>query len=436
MKTPVRPLACAGFTCALIVVAVAVASAQSFSGFDKERVRAMLNVIKGDIKKNYYDPTFHGIDIDARFKDAEQKISSIDSLSQGFGVIAQVLSEFNDSHLFFLPPPRPAHADYGWQMHMIGDEAYVIAIKPGSDAEGKGLKVGDRILRVDGFAPTRDNMWKMTYRYYVLRPQAGIKVVVQTGNDGPRELDLKAKIIEGKPRIESEEDIADIFREIDRDEHLHRQRYVEMGDAFIWKMPRFDLDNDRVDELMGKASRHKTLILDLRSNGGGYEVTLKRMVANLFDHDVKIADAKRRKETKPIIAKTRGTSVFKNDLIILIDSRSGSAAELLARVVQLEKRGRVIGDRSAGAVMRSQGYYYEMGGLTTISYGASVTDADMIMADGKSLEHTGVMPDELLLPSGADLAAKRDPVLARAAALIRVELTPEKAGSLFPIEWK
>jgi C-terminal processing protease CtpA/Prc len=302
---------------------------------------------------------------------------------------------------------------------------------------------------VDGFAPTRDNMWKMTYRYYVLRPQAGIKVVVQTGNEGPRELDLKAKIIEGKPKIENEEDIADVFREIDRDEHLHRQRYVEMGDLLIWKMPRFDLDKDReeeeglrssgelhVDELLKKAAKHRALILDLRGNGGGYEDTLKKMVGSFLDHDVKIADAKRRKETKPIIAKTRGASAIKNDLIILIDSRSGSAAELLARVVQLEKRGKVIGDRSAGAVMRSQGYYYEMGGLTTIFYGASVTDADMIMADGKSLEHTGVMPDELIVPSGADLAAKRDPVLARAAALVGVELTAEKAGAMFPIEWK
>jgi C-terminal processing protease CtpA/Prc len=59
-----------------------------------------------------------------------------------------------------------------------------------------------------------------------------------------------------------------------------------------------------------------------------------------------------------------------------------------------------------------------------------------MMPDGKSLEHVGVTPDELLLPSGADLAAKRDVVIARALDLVGVKITPEKAGALFPIIWE
>ena len=121
-------------------------------------MRRMLDVVKDEIKNNYYDPSFHGIDLEARFKAADEKIKAVDSLGQAYGVIAQALSEFNDSHLFFFPPPRPARADYGWQMQMIGNECYVIGVKPGSDAEAQGLKPGDRILKVDGFAPTRDNL--------------------------------------------------------------------------------------------------------------------------------------------------------------------------------------------------------------------------------------------------------------------------------------
>jgi C-terminal processing protease CtpA/Prc len=69
-------------------------------------------------------------------------------------------------------------------------------------------------------------------------------------------------------------------------------------------------------------------------------------------------------------------------------------------------------------------------------YGVSVTDADVIMTDGKSLEGIGVTPDEIRLPTAADLAAQRDPVLSYAASLLGVAITPEKAGAFFPIEWR
>ena len=76
------------------------------------------------------------------------------------------------------------------------------------------------------------------------------------------------------------------------------------------------------------------------------------------------------------------------------------------------------------------------GELRLIPYGLSVTTADMIMTDGKSLERAGVTPDELLLPSQADLAAGRDPVLARAITLLGGVMDPVAAGRFFPIEWK
>src|SRR5207247_2034191 len=105
-----------------------------------------------------------------------------------------------------------------------------------------------------------------------------------------------------------------------------------------------------------------------------------------------IGELKRRKESRPLKAKTRGGDVFKGQLVVLIDSNSASASELFARVIQLEKRGTIVGDRSAGAVMRSAFRPGALGDMTSgnmIFYGASITDADILMADGKSLEHLG-----------------------------------------------
>jgi C-terminal processing protease CtpA/Prc len=58
------------------------------------------------------------------------------------------------------------------------------------------------------------------------------------------------------------------------------------------------------------------------------------------------------------------------------------------------------------------------------------------MADGKSLEHVGVTPDEVVLPSPDDLVALRDPALARAVELAGEKLDAGRAGKMFPVRWK
>ena len=131
-------------------------------------------------------------------------------------------------------------------------------------------------------------------------------------------------------------------------------------------MPEFFINPDTISSIFSKARKHKTLILDLRGNPGGSVNTLKDVLGYVFDHDVKLGDVVSRKSSKPEIAKTRGGAVFGGKLIVLIDSNSGSSAEIFARVVQLEHRGQVIGDRSAGAVMEALHYRESLGTDTRI----------------------------------------------------------------------
>lgn len=421
--------------------AVPRATGQTVS-LDRKQGNEIIEIIKTDIRKNYYDPTFRGKDLDAHFRTAEEKIKEAPSMGHIFAIIVQSLIDFNDSHTYFLLPRPSDSIEHGWRAQMIGADLYIIAVKPNSDADAQRVKPGDKVLSIDGYTPERAPKWQMSFSYYMVNSSPTRAMRLEQPDGTQRELTISAEVKPGKKVLTiggtHASDLYTLIREAQNEAYLNRHKYYEASDqAVIWKMPDFYLSNEQLDDSLGKVMKRKALILDLRGNGGGSEAVLQRLLGSLFDHDVKIGDLKRRAGVTPLIAKTRRDQVFQGQLIVLIDSESGSAAEVFARVVQLEKRGIVIGDRSAGAVMRSMMHAHQpAAGMRGYYYGLSVTDADIIMVDGKSLERVGVVPDELLLPTASDLAAGRDPVLARAGRLIGLQIDPEKAGKLFPAEWK
>jgi C-terminal processing protease CtpA/Prc len=434
------------FTGAAVLAAAGVfaALAQESKGpakistFDRDRARDMLRTISNDVKRHYYDPKYHGVDWDANVRKAEQLIDASGSLNKALSEVAAALDALNDSHTFFLPPPRPYKHDYGWQIAMIGDRCFVMRVRPKSDAEAKGVKRGDEVLGVNGYQPTRENLWKMRYVFDVLRPQAGLRVDLRPPGGQARQVDMAAAMRETKrvADLTNGSDIWDLIRESENAEHLGRARWADLGeDIGILKYPGFYFSDSETDGMIKQARKKKALILDLRGNPGGSIETLKWFLGGVFDKEVKIGDRLTRDGSKPMVVKGRGQSAFSGKLVVLLDSKSASAAELFALVVQIEKRGIVLGDQSAGAVMEARHYNYQAGTDTVVFYGASVTDADLIMTDGKSLEHTGVVPDEVLLARGEDLAASRDTVLARAVELCGGKVTPEAADAMFPFEW-
>lgn len=361
-------------------------------------------------------------------------------MNMALSQIAALIDLLDDSHTFMLPPSHAVREDYGFDYQMLGNRCIVSRVRPGSDAEAKAVKPGDEVLLVNGLVPTRDILWKIHYLYAVLRPQPALRLQLRDPAGQERQVDVAAKVRPLKRVTDltgegGASDIWDIIRQEQTDEHLMRMRFAEFGDdLLIVKFPEFGFDVGQVESMVDKARKHKALILDLRGDPGGNIDTLKYMVGGLFDKEVKICDRVERKETKSLVAKPLH-HVFDGKLIVLVDSDSASASELLARVVQIEKRAVVLGDHSSGSVMEAKHYDYQAGADTVIMYGASITEANLIMSDGKSLEHVGVEPDQVLIPSPTAIAAGRDPVLGYAAGQLGVKLDPADAGKLFPYEW-
>jgi carboxyl-terminal processing protease len=349
--------------------------------------------------------------------------------------IEGALAALEDSHTRLIPPVRPYVVDYGWVMQAIGESnCFVTAVRPGSDAAQKGLKPGDQVVSINGITLTRQDLDYVEYSYRVF-PQSGLHLEVRSPQGVERSIVPMAKVILGQ----------DVVRGIDVREWLRnyharkdRSRYSTIGNrVLLWKLPDFVMDPAEVDGLLNKAHSYDTMILDLRGNPGGLRATLDKFIGGFFDHDINIGELRGRKEPIPEIAKSRGIKAFKGKLIVLIDSKSQSAAEIFARVVQLEKRGSILGDRSAGAVTEAQDYVHvvKLDAANVAQYRARITVANLIMGDGKSLERVGVSPDESVLPTPADLAAGRDPALARAIELTGTKISAEDAGKILPLEW-
>jgi carboxyl-terminal processing protease len=411
-------------------------SAQKPSRVEIGQWRDVLRVVKTELKDSYYDPNFNGVDIDVRFKTAEEKMANAASLEQLNGIIAQVLLDLNDSHTYFLPPHGSTRMEYGWRMQPVGDDCYVGAVRPGSDAEAKGLRAGDKVLSIDGKPMDRSKIWLANYFYYKLQRQTAMTLLVEKPDKRQQELAIKAKM-----RNDVNLDFRDFYfvqREPHREEERRsRDRFQALSDdVLVWKMREVEFAPDELENRIGRLKKRKALILDLRGNAGGYTRSLEDLAGYFFDSKLKIADRRGRKQLKPVMVRTKKENVFKGRLIVLIDGSSSSEAEVFARLVQLEKRGIVIGDRSAGSVMQARYLPLQIGALNLIDFGIVATEADLITADGKSLEHVGVTPDVLLLPTAEDMSTQSDPVLAHAASLLGVKLDPKKAGQMFPTEWK
>jgi len=393
----------------------------------REMGLAMLGEMKEILEERYYDPKFRGVDLKASFQAAKDKIKTLNYNWQIFRVLAKFLLDLDDSHTRFILPPRTDHFEYGFTTQMFGFKCLVVTVKKGSDAEAKGLRVGDEILNIGPFTPTRRDLWKIIYQIYKLSPARTVDLRVRNLDGQESQITVAARTMTDKEFQEERKKRKD-------DKPVEPFKCQEINAELIaCKLYTFSIRTNQIDKMMKEIGQHKKLILDLRGNSGGYVATEKYLTSYLFDHEVKMAEEITRKKTEVRMSGSKKDKAFKGELIILVDSNSASASEMLARVVQLEQRGKIIGDATSGALMTSitVGLFGRLSAFTSFAitpYLMNVTIGDIIMKDGNRVEGVGVMPDESIVPTGLALRLKVDPILALAATRLGANLTPEQAG--------
>ncbi len=415
---------------ALVVLPLApVTASGQMSSQDRERAVAMLEQVRKDIEEEYYDPAFNGVDLAAEYETARRTIGEVSHITEAFGAIAQFVGSLKDSHTLFVPPGRTRQVDYGFSMGFVGDTCFVTEVKEDSYAEGAGLESGDALISIGPFTLDRASFPLLEYVLYLLSPQSQLDLFVRRpdGEIGP--LTVVADVKQLPVNLDlSNPHIVRFLRE-SAEEEVHV--YVETRDSvLLWKMPSFNVDTGLVDDMLKRARKGRALVIDLRDNPGGRVKALHRLIAGLFESDIPVSHMRTREGDEEVVIKPR-KNPFLGDLVLLVNSESASASEILARTIQIGQRGVVIGDRTAGAVMTARGHVHEVGFGRVWKYAVLVSTSDYIMADGKSLENIGVVPDEIILPSGLDLREERDPVMSRALELVGITVDAKIAARVF-----
>src|SRR5687768_4265404 len=113
----------------LFVLVVSFGSSQAvyaqLGASDRDMAMNLLDITRDTIKKNYYDPTFHGVDIDFVFEQAKERMKAAPNRDALMLTIASAVMTLDDSHTTFLPPARAAEIEYGWKTGVIGDDVYI-----------------------------------------------------------------------------------------------------------------------------------------------------------------------------------------------------------------------------------------------------------------------------------------------------------------------
>lgn len=258
------------------------------------------------------------------------------------------------------------------------EDGLVKVITPidGSPATKAGINAGDLIIRIDDM-PVKD----LTLRAAVdkMRGKPGSELyltIIRQGETKP----LKIKVT----------------REIINVQSVH-SKIVDNDYAYI-RISQFQNEtggeiSKEILSLMAKNSKLKGLILDLRNNPGGVLDASVQVASAFLDkdklgYDKVVVFTKGRLASSQIKEKASGKDLTKGiPMIVLVNSGSASAAEIVAGALQDHKRAVVLGTKTFGkASVQTVLPLKDQRGL-------KLTTALYYTPAGTSIQARGIIPD-------------------------------------------
>jgi carboxyl-terminal processing protease len=390
---------------------VADLSASAPARPSRERVRMSESVfdrVWEEVRSQYYDPGLHGVDWgDARRTYRPQALAAVDDRAL-YGVLGEMLALLDDDHAGASAPAvahrqdmlRERRATIGVKLRAdpANPDIYVVeSVREGSPAEAAGIDAGWRLdtSRADAWHPELD----------IVEGRA-VTLAFAGGEAGPREVSVTPVIMEPTEPFVVDRSHPGVV--VLRVEGFEPGLGAWMGQQLAQLTPDTDV------------------VIDLRGNPGGRLTEADAVLSCFLPRDRAWATRTTR-AGRAVTLKTGGAcgdlaSPAVNDVAVLVDGNSRSAAELTPAALQEAGRAVVVGELTAGAVLISQETPLPDGGSLSLSR------ADFVTSGGVRLEKRGVTPDLAASAAPGDRRAGRDQALAVAIAAL-AQPKPELAAS-------
>jgi len=386
-----------GASAELTLAVVPEASAPARPSRERTRMnQRVFDSVWNEVRGEYYDPGLHGVDWAAARRTYRPKALAAADDRALYRVLGDMLALLDDDHAGASAPAvarrqdtlRQPRATIGVTLRADRDApgVYVVeAVRDGSPAEAAGVTAG---WRLDSTSP---GAW---FPELDVKEGQAVNLTFADPDGGRRVLSITPRIMQPRPSF-----TADLTR----------------PGVAVLRIEAFDPGlGDWMGQQLAFLPPDTDVVLDLRGNPGGRLLEADAVLSCFLPRDLPWATRTTR-SGRDIVLRTAGgcgdlEAPAPNEVAVLVDANSRSAAELTPAALQEARRAVVIGEQTAGAVLISQDTRLPDGGRLNLSRSNFVT------AGGVRLEKRGVTPD--LAAPGADDSADLDPALELAIAAL------------------
>jgi carboxyl-terminal processing protease len=327
----------------------------------------------------------------------------VDDVALMRGAISGMLGALGDQYTSYLDPDMAEKFDarlngseyegIGAWVDISGDYLKIISPMPGSPAEKAGLEAGDIVIAVDGEDMTGIDGDLVLKRIISPKDTQVILTIQREGELEPLDFEITRAVIT-TPLIES--------RMLEN--NIGYVRLYTFGDSTAG-----DLRN-ALRELL--AQNPQGLVLDLRSNGGGY-LAAAIDVASEFIGDGVLLYEEFSDGRRDVLRAESGGLATKIPLVVLVNEGSASASEIVAGAIQDRGRGLLVGVKTFG-----KGLVQTVHMLENDQGQVRVTTARWLTPNERQINKLGLTPNHIVEVTEEDRQADRDPQLDKAIELL------------------